>query len=358
MTKQKVAEKKVTKQKVLNHSFGSDNHSGVHPQILQALIRANEGHAPSYGTDETTVEAQELFRQHFGPCETFFVFNGTAANVLCIKSLLKSFESVICSEEAHINVDECGAPEAIAGCKLIPVPSQNGKITPQSIKPFLIRQGDQHMSQVKMISITQPTELGTVYSLEEMKNISDLCKEYNLFFHVDGARFIHATQYLKASFKELSTDLGVDALSFGGTKNGLLFGEAVILFNEQAAKNFKYIRKQNMQLPSKMRFLSAQFIELLSNDLWKEISFQEHQRALELFEVVKDVERIEITQPVQSNAVFPKVPQSWIKPLKKEGFFYVWDERQWILRWMMSFNTTSEDVQSFANRVKELSRGQ
>ncbi|MCB0391529.1 MAG: low specificity L-threonine aldolase [Bdellovibrionales bacterium] len=336
-------------------SLGSDNHSGIHPEILEALIQTNYGHSPSYGTDELTEEVYKIFKSHFGEkAETFFVFNGTAANVLSIKCFLKSFESVLCAADSHLNLDECGAPEAISGCKLIPLPSPEGKITVDQCREALIRLGDQHYSQPKMVSITQPTELGTLYSYEEMKALSQFCKENSLYFHIDGARFIHAAHQLNKSFKELTQDIGVDVLSFGGTKNGLLYGEAVIVFSKDKIRDLKFYRKQCLQLPSKMRFLSTQFKALLDRDLWRKISQKECELASYLAEKVASIPEVKVFQKVQANSVFVKLPKEWVKPLRNSHFFYIWNEKDWSARWMMSFDTEREDLDEFVNKILEL----
>lgn len=336
-------------------SLGSDNHSGVHPLILESLVNINQGHSPSYGTDELTREVISLFKSLFGnSAEPFFVFNGTAANVLSLKTFLKSYESVICASDSHLNVDECGAPEAIAGCKLIPLPSPQGKISVDQCREVLTRRGDQHCAQARMISITQPTELGTLYSYEEMKELSKFCQDHQLYFHIDGARFIHAAHQLKKSFKELAEDIDVDVISFGGTKNGLLFGEAVIVFHPDKAKDLKFFRKQFMQLPSKVRFVSAQFKTLLENELWREISQKECAMANYLADQLKDIPEIQIVQPVQANSVFVKLPKTWIKPLKDSHFFYIWDEKKWVARWMLSFDIEKADIDQFVQKIQEL----
>lgn len=339
----------------IHRGFGSDNHSGIHPALLQALVDVNQGHAPSYGTDPLTEKAHQIFRQQFGDQATpFFVFNGTAANVLCIQSLIKSHHSVICAQTSHIQVDECGAPEAHVGCKLMAIPSPDGKIRPQDIEKQLIRRGDQHYAQPRLVSITQPTELGTVYTMDELRDLRDFTKKNGLYLHIDGARLIYAARHLKVSLQELTSELGIDALSFGGTKNGLLFGEAVILFDKDLAKDFKFIRKQTMQLPSKMRFLSAQFIRLLEGDLWKEIADHGIKMAQLLAQNVQDIPQVQITQKVESNAVFARLPSSWIKPLRNNHFFYVWNESTWEVRWMTTFDTQPEDIKNFVACMKKV----
>jgi threonine aldolase len=345
----------------IKKGFGSDNHSGIDESILQSLIEANQGHLPSYGTDPITEECRALFRRHFGPdAESFFVFNGTAANVLSLKALLRPYHAIVCSSVSHLNVDECGAPEALIGAKLLTIETPDGKITPDQIERFLIRQGDQHHVQVKAFSITQSTEYGTVYSIEELKALGDFANEKNLFFHMDGARLVNAAASLEVSLKELTTDIGVDVLSFGGTKNALLGGEAVLFLSKRvlesnAVEDFKYVRKQNMQLPSKSRFFAAQFLSFLSNDLWLKNARHANRMAQELSRLVENIPGVEVTQKVAANVVFAKIPKSWVKPLREEYFFYVWDERTFECRWMTTFDTTEKDILGFAEKLKSLS---
>lgn len=333
--------------------FGSDNHSGVHPKILESLIHSNQGHAPSYGTDEISIEAQGYFKQRFGAqAQTHFVFNGTAANVLALRLTCDSFHSVLCADVSHMNVDECGAPEILGHCKLIPLPTVNGKITLEAAKKAMIRKGDQHFSQPRLLSITQPTEYGTVYSYEEMKELFTWAKSEGLMIHIDGARFSNAVYLLNRTFKELTTDLGVDVISFGGTKNGLLFGEAVVILNADLKKRAPYLRKQLGQLPSKSRFVASQFLTYLKTDLWKEMAAQSMKMAQELRIRIEGLPHVEITQPTDSNVVFAKIPASWVKELRDHYFFYVWDEHTTECRFMTSWDTLLEDVQGFAKALK------
>jgi len=331
--------------------FGSDNHAAVHPKILQAITDNNFGHAPSYGTDALSSATRELFSETFGKCETYFVFNGTAANVLCLRAYLKSHEAVITTEVSHLAVDECGAPEFHGGHKIITVPSVDGKLKVADIARHLVRRGDQHAVQVRMVSITQPTELGTVYSLAELKELRDFTRQHGLLLHVDGARFANAVVHTGSSFKAMTSEVGIDALSFGGTKNGLLGGEAILFFNTAELGEFRYIQKQEMQLPSKTRFIAAQFSAYLQNHLWHDIAKRSLDLATELAASLQDVNEIEITQTVQSNAVFARLPKAWIKPLKETCFFYVWDEREWIVRLMLSFDNSSEDILRFRSSI-------
>lgn len=339
--------------------FGSDNHSGVHPRILETLSSINEGHMPSYGTDEISTEAQGLFKQKFGAqAQAHFVFNGTAANVLAMRLMCDTFHSVLCADVSHLNVDECAAPEILGHCKLIPIPTTNGKITLEAAKRALIRKGDQHFAQVKVLSITQPTEYGTLYTVEEMKTLFAWAKEQGLMIHVDGARFSNAAVALNKNFKELTTDLGVDVVSFGGTKNGLMFGEAVVILNPDLKKRAPYLRKQLGQLPSKSRFVAAQFLAYLKTDLWKEIATQSLKMAHELRRRLEGLPHVQITQPTHSNVVFAKIPQAWVKDLRDQFFFYVWDEHTFECRFMTSWDTDISDVQNFAAALKKKSDSQ
>ncbi|MCB0407314.1 MAG: low specificity L-threonine aldolase [Bdellovibrionales bacterium] len=337
--------------------FGSDNHSGIHPHILKALFEVNKSHAPSYGTDSITELVRKKFCSLFGNnAQPFYVFNGTAANVLSIKTLIESWQSVLCSDISHLNIDECGAPEAIAGVKLIPVKSNSqGKLTPEELEKHMIRLGDQHFSQPGLLSITQPTELGTVYTLEELSELHEFAQKYQLKIHIDGARLANAAFYLKVTFKEILQVFPADAVSFGGTKNGLLGGEAVLLWNPDHIKKFKYVRKQNLQLPSKMRFLSIQFYTYLQDDLYLKIAEHSHMMAKLLEEKIKGLPHIHICYPVESNAVFIQFPKKWTTSLKENKFFYIWDSQHWIARLMTSFDTTESDINEFQSSLLQLS---
>ena len=336
-------------------SFGSDNHSGIHPKILESLTAASQGHAPSYGTDEVTKNVIKKFQQAFdADIDVHFVFNGTAANVLALRPFVESHNSIICHSGAHLNIDECGAPEKHLGTKLIPLDGPDGKLRIEDIERALVRGGDQHYSQPKVLSLTQPTEVGTLYSVDELRSLIDFAHSKGLFVHIDGARFAVACAKLNCSFADLTTKLGVDSLSFGGTKNGLLYGEAVICFNKTYSKQMRYYRKQFMQLPSKMRFLSAQFEAYLNEDLWRKIALHEIEMAQYLHQHVKDIPQVEVLYPVQANSVFAKLPKDWIKPLREHSFFYVWDENEWSVRWMCSYDSNRTDVDSFVAAIKAL----
>ena len=335
--------------------FGSDNHAGVHPELLKAIIDCNINHAPSYGTDEFSDKAIQSFKTLFGPqVEVFFVFNGTAANVLALRFLTERHESIICSDISHLNMDECGAPEFFAG-KLITLKHSHGKISLTDLKNSLIRKGDQHYSQSKVVSLTQPTELGTCYTLAEIKEIVDWAHSHKLYVHLDGARLTNALIELKCTFKEMTTDLGVDVISFGGTKNGLMMGESILVLNPEltqiSKQKLKYIRKQAAQLPSKTRFIAAQFHRYLQDDLYLQIAHHSCLMAQKLFEGLKNISGIQITEPRQSNAVFVIIPKEWIKQIKQKYFFYVWDEKTFECRIMTSWDTKLEEVDDFIQQL-------
>lgn len=339
----------------MTRGFASDNNAGVHPNILKAIEQANQGHVVGYGDDPYTQEAIALFKKEFGQdTEVFFVFNGTGANVLALSSATNSFNSIICADTAHIQVDECGAPEKLTGCKLLPVPSQKGKITPEGIKQYLHGFDFEHHSQPRVISISQVTELGTVYAVEEIKAITTLAHEYGLLVHMDGARLANAAIALNLPFRDFTRDAGVDMLSFGGTKNGLLMGEAVLFFNPDLTKYTKYIRKQNMQLFSKMRFVGAQFLAYFKDELWKTNAQHANQMAKLLEREILKLGKVQLTQETEANGVFAIVPTEIIPKLQEEYFFYVWDEARSEVRWMTSFDTTEEDIHGFVKLIDRL----
>lgn len=342
---------------MISRGFGSDNHAAIHPTILASLQAANEGHAPSYGTDLVTEKAIELFRHHFGAeAQVYFVFNGTAANVLALQTVTSGYNSVLCSDVAHIHVDECAAPEFAAQVKLLPIASVDGKIPWALLPPTLIRRGDQHYSQIKAISLTQPTELGTTYSLNEIREITNWAHANQMYVHIDGARLANAVVSLNTGFRELCTNLKIDVVSFGGTKNGLMMGEAVIVLNSALGEHFKYRRKQLGQLPSKTRFISSQFNAYWTNDLWKSIASHSISMARALRSAVQEIPEVQVTIPTQSNAVFAKIPKPWVKPLREKYFFYIWNETTFECRWMTSWDTQEEDIIGFSQKMKELSR--
>lgn len=340
---------------MLKKTFASDNYSGAHPLVMEALLMANNGHAASYGADEYCAAATQKFKNHFGEeTEVFFVYNGTGANVLGLQALTRSFHSILCAELAHINVDESTAPEKFLGCRLVPVPAPGGKMTPRAIEEKINRLEDQHHPQAKVISLSQTTEYGTVYSVRELKDISRIAKKYNLFFHMDGSRISNAAVSLNKDFAAFTRDVGVDVLSFGGTKNGMMFGEAVLVFNPQLAQDLKYIRKQSMQLHSKMRFIGAQFLALLTDELWRKNAEHSNRMAKLLEQGLRQLDQIQITKPVDANVVFAILPQNIIKPLQEEVFFYVWNERTHEVRLMCSWDTNQEEIKRFTEKMRSL----
>jgi threonine aldolase len=335
-------------------TFASDNYSGVHPEIMAALMGANLGHAASYGADEITAIAISKFREYFGQeTEVFFAYNGTGANVLGLSALTQSFNSIICSDLAHIHVDESTAPEKFTGCKLLTIPTRDGKIYPQEIEDKIIRIDDQHHPQVKVISISQSTEYGTVYSIEEIKAISAVAKKYNAWLHMDGSRIANAAVSLQQEFRSFTVDAGVDVLSFGGTKNGMMFGEAVVFFRPEVSQTFKYIRKQGMQLHSKMRFISCQFAALLTNDLWKKNASHSNRMAKLLEKELRGIQQIRITQSVDANGIFAIFPPYIIPALQEQQFFYVWNDKTSEVRLMCSFDTTEEEILTFGKNIRK-----
>lgn len=339
-------------------SFGSDNHSGIHPLVLDAIQEANAGHTIAYGKDPWTEKLENQIRELFGDDARIFpVFNGTGANVLAIKAMTRPYHSVICTAQAHIHNDECGAPEHFSGCKLKPVETTDGRLCPEDIERALQGRGDEHHSQPKVVSITQSTELGTTYSPEQLRAICETAHRHDLFVHMDGARIANAAAFLGVPFRSITTDVGIDIISFGGTKNGLLQGESILVLNPGLMDEMKFIRKQGMQLASKMRFLSAQFLAYLRDDLWQTNAEHANRMARLLADRVSNVPGVEITQPVEANGVFARLPKAVIPRLQEDYFFYVWDEDQGIARWMASFDTPERQVLDFASAVSRLCRG-
>jgi threonine aldolase len=335
--------------------FASDNNAGVHPEIMKALTGVNQGHVIAYGDDPYTASATKKFRQVFGEnVMPYFVFIGTAANVLGLDALTKPYHSIICAETSHIHEDECGAPERWTGCKLLSVETTDGKLSVKGIAKHVYGIGFEHHSQPRVISITQSTEMGTVYSVEEIREIAGYAHGHNMYLHMDGARVSNAAASLGKSFREFTGDAGVDVLSFGGTKNGLMYGETVLFFNPDLAADFKYLRKQGMQLASKMRFIAVQFERFLDEDIWLKNALHSNRMAKMLAAEVGGIDGVRITQPVQSNAVFAIIPKEIIPVLQKEYFFYEWDEATGEVRWMCSFDTTDKDVKDFASLIRRV----
>lgn len=334
--------------------FGSDNFSGVLPEVFKALEEASYGHQHSYGEDTYTEKAIQDFKAIFGEnIDVYFVYNGTGANILSLSAFTHSYNSVICAETAHINVDECGAIEKQTGCKLLTVPTFDGKLNVGLIQNHMNNFGDQHHTQPKMISLTQCTELGTVYTLDELKEICDFAHAHGLFVHMDGARLSNAVAYLGCTPAELTVKAGIDVLSFGGTKNGMMFGEAVIFFNSPFSKEVKYIRKQLMQLHSKSRYIAVQFSAVLKNGLWLKTASHANAMAQFLAKEAATIPGVKITQEVQGNEIFAIIPREKIQLLQEECFFYVWDEDASEVRWVCSFDTTESDIIEFVNLLRK-----
>ena len=339
-------------------SFASDNNAGVHPEILKAIASVNEGHVVGYGADPYTADMVRTFRKHFGAdAEVFVVFNGTGANCLSLQALTRSYQAVICAASAHIYTDECGAPEKFAGCKLIPLTTPDGKLTVEMVQHAYHGVGDEHHVQPKVISITQATEMGTVYRPEEIRALADFAHKRDLYLHLDGARIANAAASLGQTLRQATRDLGIDVLSFGGTKNGIMGGEAVVFFRRELAHDFLFWRKQSMQLASKMRFISAQLSALLSNDLWLANATHSNRMAKLLEQEIRKIPQATIVYPVEANGVFAKIPREAIAKIQDRYFFYVWNEEESVVRWMCSFDTTEEDVREFAKFVRETVAG-
>jgi threonine aldolase len=341
----------------VSRSFASDNNAGVHPQIMDAIARANEGHVVAYGDDPYTAAAVKQFQKHFGKdIDVYFVFGGTGANVLGLKSVTEPYHAVVCAETAHINVDECGAPEKFTGCKLLAAKTVDGKLTSDHVKPFLHGVGFEHHVQPRVISISQPTEMGTIYKPSELTALAAFAHGQGMLLHMDGARISNAAASLRLSLKQITRNVGVDVLSFGGAKNGMMYGEAVVFFDKTLSRDFKYLRKQGTHLPSKMRFISAQFETLLRDDLWRTNAEYSNRMAQILARELEQVPKVQITQKVESNGVFAIIPRHFIAQLQKSYFFYVWNEEISEVRLMTSFDTTEEDIADFVKLVRKIVR--
>lgn len=332
--------------------FVSDNNAGIHPRVLSALCAANAGHAPAYGDDEHTRRAEDAFRTLLGPeARVFFTFGGTAANVIALGSALRPYEAVVCAASAHLNVDECAAFERFCGGKILAVPAGNGKLTPALAEGALAGLGDVHRAQPAAISISQATEYGTVYALDELRALGRFARERGLLFHVDGARIANAAATLGANLAQMLVETGVDVATFGGTKNGLAFGEAIVFPRAHpACEALPFVRKQGMQLASKMRFIAAQFEALLKDELWLENARRATATARLLAERIAAC-GVKVAYPVESNAVFALLPPRAIDALQQRRRFAVWDEARGLVRWMTAFDTTEDDVHAFAHDV-------
>lgn len=336
-------------------SFASDNNSGVHPSVMDALHRANTDHSFGYGDDCWTEEAVRKIRETFTPdCEPLFVFNGTGSNVVALQLMTRPYNSIVCAETAHIYVDECGSPVKMTGCQIRPVVTPDGKLTPELIKPYLHGFGDQHHSQPGAIYLSQCTELGTVYTPRELKALTALAHEQGMYVHMDGARIANACAALHLSLKELTVDCGIDVLSFGGTKNGLMMGECVVVFTDALKAEARFVRKQSAQLASKMRYLSCQFTAYLSDNLWLKNATHANAMANRLYEALKPLPGVCFTQKAESNQLFLTMPRAVIDRMLQSYFFYFWDEANDEIRLVTSFDTTEEDIEQFIATLKEV----
>lgn len=337
--------------------FASDNYAGVLPGVMEALQKANNEHARSYGADDVTARTVQLFREVFGAdVDVYFVFNGTGANVLSISSATQSFNSVLCAETSHMYCDESSAPETFTGCRFFPLKSNpEGKLTPDIISKRLVRKGDMHYAQPGIISLTQTTEYATLYTLDELKAVGQLARESGLYYHIDGSRFFNAAASLGCSLRAMSTDIGLDILSLGGTKAGMMYGEAVVVFNKELARHIAYKHKQSMQLASKNRFIAAQFEAMLTDELWRSHAAHANAMAQMLYNSIKDIPQVQVTKPVQANGVFAIHPAGWNEKMWMKYPYYVWDEHTNEVRMMCSWDTTEEEVKEFARQMRVLS---
>jgi len=332
-------------------NLASDNHAGIHPLILEAIQTANREHAPSYGQDDWTQQMQTVFQHFFGPQALAYpVLTGTAANVLGLAAVLEAHEAVICSQGAHLNVDEGGAPERFLGCKLIPLPTPDGKLRLADVLAQIPAETDEHRVQPRVVSITQPTELGTLYTLAEIRELASALHARGLLLHMDGARIANAVVALQTSFREMVSEAGVDILSFGGTKNGLLCGEAVVFLKPELARRFAFVRKQGMQLFSKLRFVSVQLETYLSSGLWAENAQQANAMAAYLASQIQHLPELSLHVPVETNALFVRLPEALIPALQAKMNFYLWEAPD-LARWMTAFDTTETELDKFAQTL-------
>ncbi len=337
-------------------SFASDNYAGVLPGVMQALQNANIAHARSYGSDEITKRTIELFKQVFdADVDVYFVFNGTGANLLSISAATQSYNAVLCADISHIYNDESSAPESVTGCRFFPLKAnENGKLETNVIEDRLIRKGDVHYPQTKLLSITQSTEYGTVYKADEIQAISVLCKRNDLYLHMDGSRFFNAVAALGCGLKDISTNAGIDILSLGGTKAGMMFGEAVVVFNKKLSEHIAYKQKQIIQLASKTRFIAAQFEAMMQQELWRKTAGHSNKMATLLHAALSKYPQIKITKPVEANAVFAEMPRTWYEALQQHFPFYIWKESTMEVRLMCAFDTTEQDIAAFDKAIAAL----
>ena len=332
--------------------FASDNYAGIHPEVLESISRVNVDHAVAYGDDDVTAHLRELVHDHFGPqAEVFPVFNGTGANVIALQAMCRPWEAVICAESAHVNIDEGGAPEKVAGLKLWTVPTEDGLLTPGLVDVHAVREGDVHRAQQAVVTITQSSELGTAYSVDHLGRLSDHVHSRGLKLHLDGARIANAAASLGVALREITTDVGIDAVSFSGTKNGAMGAEAVIVLDPSLTDAVPFLRKSSMQLASKMRFVSAQLVALLTDDLWLRNASHANDMARRLESAVRAIPGVEVQRRVDANAVFAILPPAVTERLQRDYRFYTWDDHTGEVRWMCSWDTTPEDVDAFAAAI-------
>lgn len=336
-------------------SFASDNNSGVHPLVMDAIVKANQDHAVGYGADPWTEKAEKKIKDVFGEsASAFLVFNGTGANAVALQAVTRPFNSIICAETAHIYVDECGSPARMTGASIVPVKTTDGKLTVEEISSRLTNFGVCHHSQPKAVYISQVSELGTVYTLEEIRAIADLLHAHDMYLHMDGARLANACAYLNCDMRKMTVESGVDILSFGGTKNGMMMGEAVVSFRPEVSEYLQYFRKQSAQLASKMRYLAAQFIPYLENNLWLENAMKANIAASKLYEILKIYPEIKFTQKPETNQLFFTAPAEVARKLREKYYFYFWNEANYEIRLVTSWDTTGEDIAGFEQDLREL----
>ncbi len=339
-------------------SFLSDNAAPVHDKVMEALVNCNRGHEPAYGEDKISQRMQHLFREQFGTVSTFLMLTGTAANVVALQSVVSSVEAVICADSAHLHLDECGAPEKFIGCKILTAKTTQGKLSAESVLALLQDGEDVHRSKPTVLSLAQPTEWGTVYTPQELSRLSELCRQRGLWLHMDGARLANAAAALNLTLGEASFECGVDLLSLGGTKNGLMGAEAIVIRDQNLASRTAAYRKQAMQLASKMRYVAAQFTAYFEDQLWRQLATHANKMAALLANELKAIPEVVMAMPVESNAVFARIPRGWIAPLQAKFLFSVWDEKQSIVRWMTAYDTRVADVHAFVSAIKSVSAEQ
>jgi len=339
--------------------LASDNFAPAHPEIVQAVVEANQGFAPSYGLDSWSEQAKKLIQKAFKhPCEVLLVPTGTGANILSLKLSCRPHESIICTDMAHLQYQECGAAESLVGCKLLIVPNQEGKLTPEGVMKKLKRERafGHHSTSPRVLSITQATEVGTLYSLEELRELSHICKEENLLFHIDGARYFNATVQLQVPLDEMISAASLDLLSLGGTKNGCMGAEALLIFNPSLHESALYLQKQNLQLISKMRYLGAQFIPFFEQKLWSTLAQHANDKAQEIGSIIESIPQLSLSYPVETNQIFFTAPSSWIPLICEQIACYPWDEEKKEIRFIASWCTTEKDVQKVQSILTDLSK--